>query len=112
MLDDLDIAFRHVAPDAVVRWIGMLPGHRRRTTAFVRVALHTLFGKVVRGNVATWFDMRIVAGNATHRSLTRAIALTECHRVIVFEMICMRRRFARRRDEQVRQPFPAWRARP
>src|SRR6266853_506306 len=68
MLDHLHIALRYVAPDAVVRRIGMLPGLRRQTTALIGVALHALFGKVLRRHIATGFDVGIMTGNATHGS--------------------------------------------
>src|ERR1700730_616370 len=42
MLDNLHIALRHVAADAVVRWFGTLPGFRRQAATLVGVALHAL----------------------------------------------------------------------
>src|SRR5260370_28510245 len=47
MLDHLHIALRHVAPDAVVRRVGMLPGLLSQMTSLIGVAFHPLFGIVL-----------------------------------------------------------------
>ena len=87
MGNDLDIAFRHMAVDAIVRGLLMKPGCERNLATLVCVT-GKASARVVCGRFGyRGLNVRIMAAETTHSSRTRPVTLTQRHRIVMLDMV-------------------------
>src|SRR5277367_2329381 len=108
MRDRAYFALWHVAANAVVGWVSLLPRFPWKSTTFVRVAAHASLLEKKRYLFLRRFHVRIVTGYAAQTAATGAIALTQSHRIVMLQMILVGRRFARGRRHENRQRIVKW----
>ncbi len=85
--DDSNITLWHMAADAVVCRLGLLPGVQRQLAALFGVAGEALAVEIGRCFFMRRLSMRVVTGDAAKSALARPVALTQSHGIVMLDVV-------------------------